>query len=67
MTFNTHPDDDANTNISLEIDFSNYQSSGGVQVPFHIQKLVSNGLALDVTVQSVAMNSGLSDDLFSIQ
>ena len=66
MTFNTHADDDAFTNIALEIDFSMYQRVNGVQVPFHIQKLISGGLAVDITVQTVALNSGLSDSLFSI-
>jgi hypothetical protein len=67
ITFNTHADNDALTDIGLEIDFSKYQSVEGIQVPFHIQKLVWGGLAVDVTVESVAMNSGLSDELFSIQ
>ncbi len=67
ITFNTHADDDAFTDIALEIDFSKYQRVNGVQVPFHIQKLVSGGLALDVTVQTVALNSDLSEGLFSIQ
>jgi hypothetical protein len=66
VTFNTHASDDAFTNIALEIDFSKYRQVGGVQVPFHIQKLVWGGLAVDITVQTVALNSGLSDGLFSI-
>jgi hypothetical protein len=67
MTLNTHPDDDANTNISLEIDFFNYQTINGVKTPLHIQKLLSGGLALDVVVTSAAVNSGLPDNLFVIQ
>ncbi len=67
VTFSTHPDDDADTDVSLEIDFSNYQSVNAVQVPFHIQKLISGGLALDVVVTNVSLNSGLSDNLFAIQ
>lgn len=66
LTFNTHAHDDAFTDIALEIDFSQYRSINGIQVPFHIQKLVSGGLAVEVTVQTVAVNSGLSDSLFSI-
>ncbi len=66
ITFNTHADDDAFTDIALEIDFFKYQRVNGIQLPFHIQKLVSGGLALDITVQTVALNSGLSDALFSI-
>ena len=67
LTFNAHPDDDANTDISLEIDFSNYQPVDGVQTPLHIQKLISGGLALDLVVTSVSLNSGLPDSVFTIQ
>jgi hypothetical protein len=67
LVFNAHPDDDADTNISVEIDFSNYRMVNGVQIPFHIQKLVSGGLTLDVAITSATVNSGLSDDLFAIQ
>jgi hypothetical protein len=41
FTYNTHPDNDASTKISVEIDFSNYQAVNGVQIPMHIQKLIS--------------------------
>jgi len=66
LTFNTHPDDDANTDILIEIKFSNYQPINGVQIPFHIQKLISGGLALDVAVARAALNSSLPDGLFAI-
>jgi hypothetical protein len=59
LTFNTHPDIDAGTNIPVEIDFSNYQQVNGVQIPFHVQKFLNGSLFLDVTVQSVVLNSGL--------
>ncbi|HZQ23304.1 MAG TPA: hypothetical protein VFA89_10930 [Terriglobales bacterium] len=67
ITFNGHPDDDAGTNIPMEVDILAYQSVNGVQMPLHIQQLISDGLALDVVVNSVALNSGLSDSLFAIQ
>jgi hypothetical protein len=67
VTFNSHPDDDATTNIAIEVDFSNYQNVGGVQVPMHIQKYISGGIALDVTLTSSVFNSGLSDSLFAVQ
>ena len=40
---NVHPDNDASTNIALEIDFSNYQVVNGVQIPMHVQRLISGG------------------------
>jgi hypothetical protein len=64
LTFNAHPDIDAGTNISVEIDFSSYQSVNGVQVPFRVQKLLNGTLFLDVTVQSVQINSGLTSAAF---
>ena len=67
LIFNSHPDDDANTNISLEVDFSNYQPVNGVQIPLHIQKLISGGLVLDLVVTNASLNSGLSDSPFAIQ
>jgi hypothetical protein len=67
LLFNLHPEDDANTNISIEIDFSNYQTINGARIPFHVQKLISGGLALDLIVVTATINSGLSDTLFAIQ
>jgi hypothetical protein len=67
FTFNVHPDGDASTNIPLEIDFSNYKTVNGVQIPFHVQRLISGGLALDIVVTSAVVNSGLSDVPFAIQ
>jgi hypothetical protein len=67
LIFNAHPDNDASTSISVEIDYSSYQSVSGVQVPFHIQKLLNGTLFLDVTVQAANINSGLSETSFLAQ
>jgi hypothetical protein len=67
FTFNVHPDNDASTNIALEIDFSNYHTVNGVQIPMRVRRLISNGLALDIVVTSATLNSGLSDAPFAIQ
>lgn len=67
ILFNAHPDNNAATNILVEVDYSDYQTSGGVQVPFRIQELLNNSLFLDVTIQSVSLNSGLSAANFSAQ
>jgi hypothetical protein len=64
VSFNTHPDNDAGTNIPVEIDFSNYQKVSGVQIPFHVQKFLNNSLFLDVTVQSAVLNSGIPQSDF---
>ena len=67
FSFNTHPDDDEATNILVEVDFSDFQTMNGVQVPTRVQKLINGGLALDITITSIALNSGLSDSPFAIQ
>lgn len=67
VAFNIHPDNDALTNIPIEIRFSNYQNMQGMMVPHHIQKYIQNGLALDLTVTSVQVNSGLSASDFQVQ
>jgi hypothetical protein len=65
MAFGTHPDDNANLNIPVEIDFSNYQNVQGVLVPFHVQKFMNGSLLLDLTIQSAQMNTGLTSATFS--
>jgi hypothetical protein len=65
IAFNAHPDTDASINIAVEIDFSSYQSVSGVQVPFRIQKLINNGLVLDLTINSAKINQGLTAADFS--
>ena len=67
FAFNVHPDDDASTKIAVTINFSRYQVLNGVQIPMHVQRLISGGLALDVVVTSAVVNSGLSDAPFAIQ
>lgn len=66
-TFNIHPDQDAKIDIPEEIRFADYRLIDGVQVPFHIQKLINGGLALDITITNATVNSGLTDSLFSLQ
>jgi len=67
VTFNEHPDTDQTTNVSVQVMFSDYRSVNGALVPFHIQRYVNTDLTIDVQVTSVAINSGISDDVFSTQ
>jgi hypothetical protein len=67
LTFNAHPDSNALANIPVEVGFSNYQVVNGVKIPFRIQELFNGTLFLDVTVQSAAVNSGLTNADFSAQ
>jgi len=67
FTFNTHPDNIATVDIPTLIEFSNYQSSGGVELPMHVQKYINNGLALDLQFNNVILNSGVTTALFQLQ
>jgi hypothetical protein len=65
ITFNIHPDNDAQLDIPVEIRFSDYRSVSGAQVPFHIQKIVNGSLFLDIQIQNATINSGLSATSFT--
>jgi hypothetical protein len=67
VTFNEHPDNNAIVDIPVEIDFSDYRVINRVRVPFHIQKFFNGSLLLDVTVQSAALNTGLTTTDFAAQ
>ncbi len=66
LDFNNHPNYDANTNIPTEIRFGAYQSFNGVWAPTSIQKYVNNSLVLNLTVSSVAVNSGVPASTFTL-
>jgi len=67
IAFNTFADTDVNIDIPVEIRFAKYQAVNGIQVPFHIQKMLNGGVVLDITVTSAVLNSGLSDSSFTVQ
>ena len=60
IAYNSHPDDDAFTNIQTKFRFSDYRNVSGAQIPFHIQKFLNGSLTLDFQVQSVSVNTGLN-------
>ncbi len=62
----THPDRITTTDIPLEVRFSDYRSVNGVQVPFHVQKYMNNGLILDLQFTSAVLNSGLEATTFNV-
>jgi hypothetical protein len=67
ITFSAHPDNDAVTDIPVEIDFSDYQLVNGVLVPYRITKIWQGSPLFDFRATNVTVNSGLPDSLFSIQ
>jgi hypothetical protein len=66
VVFNSHPDTDASTNILIEIDFSGYQTNGGLMVPQRIQRYLQGTLAVDMSITGVTVNSGLTMSEFAI-
>jgi len=66
VTFSAHPDDDATTNLLVEINFSNYQSVNGVAVPTRIQRYQQGNLMVDVTLSGASFNTGLALSSFTI-
>jgi len=64
VTFNTHPDNNALLDIPIEVRFSDYRAVNGVQVPFHVQKFLNNGLILDLQFQTAVLNTGLAASQF---
>jgi len=66
LDFNTHPDTDAGRNLLVEIRYSDYKAEQGLVMPFHIQQYVNGALALDLQVQRVELNSGLSPAMFIV-
>ena len=55
LDFNLHPDKDANTNIAIEVRYTDYRQVNGATIPFHIQRYLNNGLALDLQVETAVV------------
>jgi hypothetical protein len=64
LFFNTHPDNNSLVDLPVLVEFSNYQRANGVTAPMHIQRYMNGTLALDIQVDNVAVNSGLSSTSF---
>jgi hypothetical protein len=67
FAFNIHPDNDARTDVSVLVRFSEYTMVQGVQVPLHVQELLNNSLILDLHLKTAALNTGLSAGSFVTQ
>ncbi len=53
LAFAAHPDNDAGTDLSVEIRYSAYSNFGGVIIPTHIQKFINHALVLDLQISNV--------------
>ncbi len=56
LKFSIHPDNDAKLDIPVEIHYSDYRLTSGVQLPFKIQKFINNNLVLEIDVDSATVN-----------
>ena len=59
IKFNVHPDTNELLDILVEARFSDYRAINGTQVPFHVQRLLNNVLALDFQFETATLNTGL--------
>jgi hypothetical protein len=48
----------ATGNVLVEVDFSNYRSIQGSQIPFHVQVLNGSSVLLDINISSATINAG---------
>jgi hypothetical protein len=60
LSYVTHPDDNFNRDIPVEIRYSDYRDVDGAKVPFRIEKLLNGGVVLEISVTSATVNSGAS-------
>ena len=67
ISYNIHPDNDALVDIAVEVRFSDYRVASGTRIPFHIQRFLNGSLLLDIQLQNVSVNSGISASAFAIQ
>jgi hypothetical protein len=66
VTYQIHPDDNADVSLPIEVDFSNYQTISGVAVPTHIERYLQGHIQFDITVTGASFNSGLSMSTFAV-
>lgn len=67
LTFNDHPDDNALVNIPVTVLFFNYQTLGGLFLPTEVQQYRNNSLSLDLHIQGIALNTGITITLPAAQ
>jgi hypothetical protein len=60
LLFKTHPDNDAATDLQVEVDFDDYRTVNGIAVPFHIKKLINHNLVLELKISDVQLQSAQS-------
>jgi len=67
IVYNSHPEQDQDTNFPVEVRFAAYKVTNGINAPSHIQRLLNGSLNLDLTITSIQVNSGVPDSIFALQ
>lgn len=67
LRFSTYPENDENIEIPVEIRYSDYRRVQGVLAPLRIQRWQNGNLLYDISVSSVAVNSGVDPNQFKAQ
>jgi hypothetical protein len=60
LDFNIHPDNNGLVDIPVEVQFTNYRTVNGAQSPFEVQKFINGSLVLDLQLQTLSVNTGLT-------
>lgn len=61
MSFSAHGDQNVNYDVPIAVVFSQYQSIGGIQIPFQVTELLNGSAFLQITITSAVPNGqGLS-------
>lgn len=67
LDFNAHPDNNALTDLAVEVRFLNYTRQGAALVSMEIQEYLNNSLLLDIHVTSAQFNTGLTSSALAVQ
>jgi hypothetical protein len=66
VSFDSHPNKNANTRVPIEVRFSDYQKIDGVLIPTHVKEYLQGYLLMDITTANVTLNTGLGLSDFSV-
>jgi hypothetical protein len=56
LSYQVHPDNGALVQVPIEIRYSNYQKTGGIEIPYIIQRFVNGSLQLEIDVTTVQIS-----------
>jgi hypothetical protein len=67
IEFTLHPDNNTHCDIPVEVRYADYRLIDGVLIPFRVQRLILNGLDVDLSLESALVNSGISNSEFALR